>query len=762
LLSDRGILRAAEQAGWRPDGDGWLYPLYDQHGKPFRLPNGAPVRRWKNFNSQASPKYLWKPGNLGEQRPKYYLLPGVRQAISNASGLVYLGSGEPDVLAFRAAGIENVLCWFGEENVPATLASDLAALGVREAVYYPDLDQTGRSSAQKVAQALAGSGIGFEAYILPQELGDKGDINRLWQHCKFDASEVRTTLAGLPALPLESVKLEPHSTLRAKPDLADRLMTYARQAYEDELSTLSGVSTSRNIQLNKSAFALGQLIGAQALNRDEVERALLAAAAGIGLGEREARATIRSGLEAGMRQPRDLSTLSQPEASYSSSSTPRSAPVLTAARGESYGLMERVKMSTMPETQWLIPDLIPVSSTVTLYGQSGTGKSFIALDFALQVSLKTSVIYVAGEGINGMLKRMDAWCKQNQKQEGNIHFVAKAPPLMNKGEVEEFLKSILPVEPKFIVFDTLARAMVGLDENSAKDMGLAMEVLAHIQRVTGATILLVHHTGKYGGSERGSSALRAACDVMLEVTNDEGYITLVCSKVKDSDEFDTLNYQLTKLDLGPERSSCVVVPTQKRLTQTSRDPLSRNQRKLLEALGLEVFIEAGAKAATLIQIAEVSAGSVYRVLSALKRMGYIRQADVGDPYFITEAGLKALGKAEQPESTPALSPLSSPSVNYQSESDSTRSNPTINYHHHHTPLRGDDGDSDSGSDIFGDEQKNPGAPKQESLNLAGSDAAFQDQPPSHACYSCGSYEWYQRADGGWLCGVCHPRVVRSG
>jgi RecA-family ATPase len=213
--------------------------------------------------------------------------------------------------------------------------------------------------------------------------------------------------------------------------------------------------------------------------------------------------------------------------------------------------MERMKMSTVPETQWLIPGLIPVGSMVTLYGQSGTGKSFLALDFALQISLKASVIYVAGEGINGMLKRMDAWCKQNAKQEGDIHFVAKAPPLMNKAEVDEFLKSIMPVEPKFIVFDvivstlgkshmwwyfgenqpqtalymasfprmkqalfdTLARAMVGLDENSAKDMGLAMEVLARIQRVTSATILLVHHTGKYGDSERGSSALRAACVV---------------------------------------------------------------------------------------------------------------------------------------------------------------------------------------------------------------------------------------------------------
>jgi hypothetical protein len=67
-------------------------------------------------------------------------------------------------------------------------------------------------------------------------------------------------------------------------------MAYAQKALEAALAALSGASTSRNIQLNKSAFALGQLIGAQAL---------LTAACSIGLGECEARATIRSGLGPG-------------------------------------------------------------------------------------------------------------------------------------------------------------------------------------------------------------------------------------------------------------------------------------------------------------------------------------------------------------------------------------------------------------------------------------------------------------------------------
>lgn len=58
------------------------------------------------------------------------------------------------------------------------------------------------------------------------------------------------------------------------------------------------------MQLNASAFALGQLIGAGGLDRGEVETQLANVAQLIGLGERETRATIRSGLDAGMKEPR--------------------------------------------------------------------------------------------------------------------------------------------------------------------------------------------------------------------------------------------------------------------------------------------------------------------------------------------------------------------------------------------------------------------------------------------------------------------------
>ncbi len=87
--------------------------------------------------------------------------------------------------------------------------------------------------------------------------------------------------------------------------------TYAQAALRGEIEKVStSVQGTRNDQLNRSAFALGQLIAVDLLDRSEVERELEVAARACGLdsdpgcGVTGIRATIASGLRAGMRRPR--------------------------------------------------------------------------------------------------------------------------------------------------------------------------------------------------------------------------------------------------------------------------------------------------------------------------------------------------------------------------------------------------------------------------------------------------------------------------
>ena len=96
-------------------------------------------------------------------------------------------------------------------------------------------------------------------------------------------------------------------TLQTPPTSRD---AYAGAALDRECEAAARASAGRNEQLNRSGFALGQLVGAGMLDREEVERRLLTAAEMSGYiakdGRPAALATIRSGMDKGEREPRSL------------------------------------------------------------------------------------------------------------------------------------------------------------------------------------------------------------------------------------------------------------------------------------------------------------------------------------------------------------------------------------------------------------------------------------------------------------------------
>jgi len=85
-------------------------------------------------------------------------------------------------------------------------------------------------------------------------------------------------------------------------------MRYALAALEYECANVRNAPEgSRNDTLNTAAFKLGTFIASGHLTRDDAEQGLLAAAHAVGLVRREAEATIKSGLDSGMKHPRELS-----------------------------------------------------------------------------------------------------------------------------------------------------------------------------------------------------------------------------------------------------------------------------------------------------------------------------------------------------------------------------------------------------------------------------------------------------------------------
>jgi hypothetical protein len=75
---------------------------------------------------------------------------------------------------------------------------------------------------------------------------------------------------------------------------------WTRAAVDGELRSLQSATVgTRNDTLNRIAFRLGQIVGTGRLDEATAERLLLDGALELGLGEREALATVHSGLRAG-------------------------------------------------------------------------------------------------------------------------------------------------------------------------------------------------------------------------------------------------------------------------------------------------------------------------------------------------------------------------------------------------------------------------------------------------------------------------------
>ncbi len=150
-------------------------------------------------------------------------------------------------------------------------------------------------------------------------------------------------------------------------------------------------------------------------------------------------------------------------------------------------------------------------------------KSFVAVDAAASPGAglpflgrfptqKGPTLYILGEGGRQFGRRLRAY-RTHRGVTGalGIKFLLHPVQFMDDRETERLLRAIaaLPAPPVLIVIDTMARCLVGGEENSARDVGLFIHGVERIRHATGAAVLVVHHAGK-DGKTRGSTGLPGA------------------------------------------------------------------------------------------------------------------------------------------------------------------------------------------------------------------------------------------------------------
>ena len=238
-------------------------------------------------------------------------------------------------------------------------------------------------------------------------------------------------------------------------------------------------------------------------------------------------------------------------------------------------ILSLAELDQLPDLKWLIHGVLPSNSLCVLYGEPGCGKSFIALSIALVGStgnewlgkqtcaLKT--LYIAAEGVLGSKYRVRAHRKRHPVNQERVYLFPAAIQVTDKDAREHLSENLSDkgFTPDLIIVDTLARVAIGADENSSRDMGGVIAAVDEIRKEFQCTILLVHHTRKNGGAERGSSAIRGAADVMIECKASEKFERmgkLTCSKMKDAEPFEEIEFGMEKVDLGGGANSLLVGP----------------------------------------------------------------------------------------------------------------------------------------------------------------------------------------------------------
>lgn len=247
----------------------------------------------------------------------------------------------------------------------------------------------------------------------------------------------------------------------------------------------------------------------------------------------------------------DLAALEGVEAVKNSIEKALNAPA--TKKRENVFTLTRIGDIEVKAPQWLIKNHIELDTLNMYFGDPGAGKSFAAVDCAASVATGTSffgrpvkkgpVIYIAGEGQNGIKRRFAAWGKEHGVDIDSADlFISLMPAaLCDSEQTEQVLAAVRSVaqicgeSPVLVILDTVARNFGPGDENSTTDMSRFIQAADRLRVEYSSAILLIHHSGHSAKDRaRGAMALKGALDSEFRLEKDEDSIVrMINTKMKD-------------------------------------------------------------------------------------------------------------------------------------------------------------------------------------------------------------------------------------
>ncbi len=319
-----------------------------------------------------------------------------------------------------------------------------------------------------------------------------------------------------------------------RPVDGERGRQWALAALDGEAAAVATAPAgTRNDALNKAALKLGHKVAGGYLTEADVTSALMGAAQASGLAQEDgadaALATIRSGLAKGLQEP----------------SHPVDRPMLRDVRRATIITPEPERTSRfysaaslagkpVPEREWMVQGLVPMSTVTLCSGDGGTGKSLLALQMAVAATAGTGwlgqavrrgrVIFLSAEDDDAELhRRLDAILRREGRSyadaagltmrslagEDALLAVETQVRLLETTLFEELDARAAEDAPALIVIDTLADVYPA-NENDRAKVRQFIGILRGLALRHACAVMLLGHPSLTGlGSGTGTSGSTA-------------------------------------------------------------------------------------------------------------------------------------------------------------------------------------------------------------------------------------------------------------
>jgi hypothetical protein len=316
-------------------------------------------------------------------------------------------------------------------------------------------------------------------------------------------------------------------------------------------------------------------------------------------------------------------------------------------------LLDDEEISNLATPAQLVDGVLPNNALAVLFGEKGAYKTFLALDIAIHVRLglewhgrrvrQGSVVYVYAEGQTGLRPRIEAWKRLHRVPKLGILFLPRRVTINEPADCAALLGAIEARQGRrdaaLIVIDTLNRNMAG-NENSTEDMSAFVRGCDTLREATGATALILHHSG-HGADDRGrgSSVLEAAADTVIYCSRDADRITLECKKQKDAGEFGTL-----AMEVIPVSPSLILKPS-----GVEAGGLKGQRLQCLRALHDNYTADIGATYKAWMEVTAIGPSSFNKAREWLRANSYVVPRN--GKWLLTDAGRLALHASNSTRST---------------------------------------------------------------------------------------------------------------